>query len=380
MSSRQTRFSVLLLALVVFSLLAAPIAAGAESPANGITSPANGAALSGTVEVKGYASDPNFQKWQLDLLPGGDANQAIFLAYGTNPGEFSYSFDTSRWPAGQHALRLRVVRNDSNYSEYVSRFTLGGTPPATAPTAAPATVAASSTVTPTKDIVATAIAAGNFKTLVKAVQAAGLVSALQGKGPFTVFAPTDAAFAAVPAATLNGLLADPKALSNVLLYHVLAGEVKAAQVTDGLTAKTLQGSPVTFSVKNGKPMINDANIVATDIMASNGVIHVIDKVILPPATPAAQDNGITSPANGAALSGTVEVKGYANNPNFQKWQLDLLPGGDANQAIFLAYGTNPGQFSYTLDASGLPKGNHELRLRVVRSDSNYDEYFVKFTR
>ena len=121
-----------------------------------------------------------------------------------------------------------------------------------------------------------------------AVKAAGLVSALQGKGPFTVFAPTDAAFAKLPAGTVEGLLKDPKALSNILLYHVLSGEVKAAAVTDGLTAKTLQGSPVTFKMMDGKPMINGANITATDIMASNGVIHVIDSVILPPAAAAAR--------------------------------------------------------------------------------------------
>ncbi len=164
-----------------------------------------------------------------------------------------------------------------------------------------------------KDIVATAIGAGQFKTLVAAVQAAGLVSALQGKGPFTVFAPTDEAFAKLPAGTVEGLLKDPKALSNILLYHVLSGEVKAAAVKDGLTAKTLQGSPVTFTIMDGKPMINGANIVATDIMASNGVIHVIDSVILPPprlpAAAAAKSNGLTAPKDGASVSGTVEIMG-----------------------------------------------------------------------
>ena len=91
---------------------------------NGITSPKDGATVSGTVDVKGYASDPSFMKWQLDVLPGGDANAAIFLAAGDTPGEFSYTVDTTAFPNGEHALRLRVVRADSNYDEYVTKFTV----------------------------------------------------------------------------------------------------------------------------------------------------------------------------------------------------------------------------------------------------------------
>ena len=216
------------------------------------------------------------------------------------------------------------------------------------------------------------------------MQAAGLVEALQGKGPFTVFAPTDAAFAALPAGTVESLLKDPKALSNILLYHVVPGEVKAAAVKDGLTATTLQGSPVAFKIADGKPSIQGANIVATDVMAANGVIHVIDKVILPPAAAAAPKtaamaNGITNLKDGTKVSGTAEIKGYANDPKFQKWQLDVLPGGDANAAISLAVGNNPGEFSYTVDTTKFPNGDHALRLRVVRADSNYDEYVTKFS-
>lgn len=134
-----------------------------------------------------------------------------------------------------------------------------------------------------KDIVDTAIEAGSFSTLVAAVQAAGLVDALKAEGPFTVFAPTDDAFAQVPAETLEALLADPEALGEILLYHVVPGKVMAADLSDGLTAATLQGAPVTFSLTADGAKVNDANIVATDVEASNGVIHVIDAVILPPA-------------------------------------------------------------------------------------------------
>ena len=158
------------------------------------------------------------------------------------------------------------------------------TPAQPAPTEPPTAVP---TVAAPKDIVDTAVAAGGFTTLVAAVQAAGLVDALKGEGPFTVFAPTDEAFAALPKETLDALLADPKALAEILTYHVLAGKVMAADVTDGLSAPTLAGPAVAFTIVDGKPMINDANIVATDVVASNGVIHVIDKVILPPAEEAA---------------------------------------------------------------------------------------------
>ncbi len=132
-----------------------------------------------------------------------------------------------------------------------------------------------------KDIVDTAVAAGDFNTLVTAVKAAGLVETLKGEGPFTVFAPTDAAFAKVPTDTLNALLADKAALANVLTYHVVAGNVMAANVVKLTSAVTVQGQAVSIAVKDDKVYVDGAQVVATDIKASNGVIHVIDAVILP---------------------------------------------------------------------------------------------------
>ena len=132
-----------------------------------------------------------------------------------------------------------------------------------------------------KDIVDTAVAAGDFNTLVTAVKAAGLVETLKGEGPFTVFAPTDAAFAKVPTDTLNALLADKAALANVLTYHVVAGKVMAADVVKLTSAETVQGQAVSIEVKDGKVYVDGAQAVTTDIKASNGVIHVIDAVILP---------------------------------------------------------------------------------------------------
>jgi uncharacterized surface protein with fasciclin (FAS1) repeats len=131
------------------------------------------------------------------------------------------------------------------------------------------------------DIVETAVAAGSFKTLVTAVQAAGLVETLKGKGPFTVFAPTDEAFAKLPAGTVEALLKDKAKLTAILTYHVVAGKVMAADAIKLTEAKTVNGQ--SFKIVAGKDgvMVDNAKVVKTDIVASNGVIHVIDNVILP---------------------------------------------------------------------------------------------------
>ena len=132
-----------------------------------------------------------------------------------------------------------------------------------------------------KDIVDTAVAAGNFKTLAKLLTDAGLVDTLKGAGPFTVFAPTDDAFAKVPKATLEALGKDKEKLKAVLTYHVVPGKVTAAQVTKLKDAKTVQGQSVKISMMGDTVMIDNAHVVKADIMASNGVIHVIDSVLLP---------------------------------------------------------------------------------------------------
>jgi uncharacterized surface protein with fasciclin (FAS1) repeats len=131
-----------------------------------------------------------------------------------------------------------------------------------------------------KDIVETAVAAGQFNTLATALQAAGLVETLKGEGPFTVFAPTDEAFAKIPHADLQALLADKAKLTKVLTYHVVPGKVTAADVVKIKEAKTAEGQSIKIDTADGVK-VDGANVVKTDIMASNGVIHVIDSVILP---------------------------------------------------------------------------------------------------
>ena len=131
-----------------------------------------------------------------------------------------------------------------------------------------------------KDIVDTAVEAGTFETLLAAATAAGLVDTLKSDGPFTVFAPTDEAFAALPAGTVEGLLEDIPTLTAILTYHVVPGKVMSGDLSDGMMAATVNGAEITISTMDGVK-VDGATVVAADIEASNGVIHVIDQVILP---------------------------------------------------------------------------------------------------
>ena len=180
-------------------------------------------------------------------------------------------------------------------------------------------VSFSSQASAQKDIVDTAVGAGSFNTLVAAAKAAGLVETLKGKGPLTVFAPTDEAFAKLPKGTVESLLKpENKAkLAAILTYHVVAGKVTAADVVKVKSAKSVQGSDIAVNVAGGKVKVNNANVVKTDIMCSNGVIHVIDSVILPPekkdivdtAVGAGSFNTLVAAVKAAGLVETLKGKG-----------------------------------------------------------------------
>jgi uncharacterized surface protein with fasciclin (FAS1) repeats len=149
--------------------------------------------------------------------------------------------------------------------------------------AARTTIASSPAQKPKANIVQTAVAAGQFTTLASLLKKAGLAGTLQGKGPFTVFAPTDAAFAKVPKSTLNALAKDKAKLRAVLLYHVASGRVPASKVVKLESVKTLNGARARVRVSSGKVFVGGARVTSPDVMASNGVIHVVNKVLLPPA-------------------------------------------------------------------------------------------------
>jgi uncharacterized surface protein with fasciclin (FAS1) repeats len=156
---------------------------------------------------------------------------------------------------------------------------------------------------PEKDVVDTAIGAGQFKTLVTAVKEAGLVDTLKGTGPFTVFAPTDEALAKVPKEKLEALLKDKKALTAVLTYHVVPGKVMAADVVKLDSAKTVQGESLKIVARDGKVTVNGVNVVKTDIVCTNGVIHVIDAVLVPTGRPSPAQERIEQVLSGAEAQG-----------------------------------------------------------------------------
>jgi uncharacterized surface protein with fasciclin (FAS1) repeats len=160
---------------------------------------------------------------------------------------------------------------------------LGGSAVAMAIMATPVTAQMAKATLPNPDIVDVAVSAGSFNTLVAAVKAAGLVETLKGDGPFTVFAPTDEAFAKLPAGTVEALLKpENKAkLKAILTYHVIAGKVMAKDAAGLTSAETVQGQSISIKAKNGSVWVDNAQVIKTDIAASNGVIHVIDAVILP---------------------------------------------------------------------------------------------------
>jgi hypothetical protein len=247
MSNKSSQLRILFAALVIAAILGLPMAAGAQI-ANGISSPAEGATVRGTVDVKGYADNPSFSKWQLDLLPGGDPNAAVFLALGVAPRDFVYALDTTKWPDGNHALRARVVRADGNYDEYLRKIVIAN---------------------------------------------------------------------------------------------------RAAAATGGAAAAA-------------PPKATPATAPVTKTVAA--------------ATAAAAANGISTPPDGATVSGDVNVTGNASDVTFQKWQLDLVQGKNANVVIFLSVGNTSGTLTYTLNTKVYPDGPYGLRLRNVRRDGNYAEY------
>lgn len=202
-------------------------------------------------------------------------------------------------------------------------------PPAAAPEAAPAEEAPEPV-----SILDTAAAAGSFNTLAEAVKAAGLTLTLKGGGPFTVFAPTDDAFAAVPQETLDALLADPEALRHVLLYHVVPGQVASADLTDGMTARTAAGEDVSFWVSPDGVKVNTANVVTPDVAASNGIIHVIDSVLIPPSM--GGDVGASTAAAGGEAAQEAAPEATPEAMSTETTAPDTLPvTGGANDGALL---------------------------------------------
>ncbi len=385
----QSRKKIVLLivaALMVMSLPLAVAAQTADTMTNGITAPADGATVSGAVAVTGYASDANFMKWQLDLLPGGDESAAAFLDLGEEQGVFTYTLNTVGLPNGEHALRLRIVRNDSNYTEYTTKFTIAnGAATAPAATAAPAAAAApAATATPAAVAAVAAEVTGNgFVAPREGATVSGVVE-VRGNA-------TSADFMKWQLDLLPGSDASAAAFLDLGeeqgVFTYTLDTTNLPQGEHSLRLRVVRGDSnydeyfVKFTIGPATAAVAARATAAAPVAAraTAAVTTTTTTTTTAVATPVAMTNGITAPADGATVSGTVAVTGYASDANFMKWQLDLLPGGDESAAAFLDLGEEQGVFTYTLNTVGLPNGEHALRLRIVRNDSNYTEYTSKFT-
>jgi hypothetical protein len=369
-------------ALAVFVVFALPLAAGAADMTNGITNPADGSTVSGTVDVTGYASAPGFWKWQLDILPGGAEDAASFLAVGETEGEFSYSLDTTAYPNGEHALRLRIVTTDGNYQEFVNKFTISN---------AAAAAAAAPTEAMTAEAAATPAAAPTAAATPAPAEANGITNPADGS---TVSGSVDVmGYASAPEFSKWQLDILPGGAEDAASFLALGEESGVFTHTLDTTAYPNGDYALRLRVvttdSNYQEFVNNftiANAAAAPAATTTTAETMTPEAAATPAaapsaaaTPApAEANGITSPKAGATVSGSVDVMGYASAPDFWKWQLDLLPVGHEDLASFLAVGETEGEFTYTLDTTSYPNGDYALRLRIVTTDGNYQEFVNTF--
>jgi len=367
------------------------MAAGAANP-NGISSPADGAVVSGTISVAGTANDASFKKWQLDLLIGGDPNQPAYLASGTTAGDFTQSVNTWTWPDGVYALRLRIVKTDSNFTTFTNKITIAnkGTPAATA-AATTATAAATPTVaaaTATVAAAATTAAAAATTATTNGISAPADGSAVSGTINVAGYA-NDPSFKKWQLdLLLGGDSNKPVFLGTATTAGSFTQSVNTWTWPDGKYALRLRvvkqdGNykeyAVNISIANkGAPAATTAAATATAAPAATAAATAAPMAVATP-TATTTPNAITAPAEGDTVAGTISVTGYANDPSFKKWQLDLLLGADNNRPVFLASGTTGGAFTQSLSTWTLPDGAYALRLRIVKQDSNYTEIVRKIT-
>ncbi len=337
---------------------------------NRISNPPPGAIVSGELKIKGVAAGPDFARWRLDLLLNGNEQLVVFLDDSEKPREEESTFeriDTALFPDGTHVLRLRVYHKDGTFEEYLrpvtfangnTSFVLGGgyviegkTEEPGAETT-PETQSAEATPVPTQPPVV-----GNGITEpVDGAQVSGVIR-VKGRADAPNFA---------------------RWQLELLLYgdenqRILIAEGEKPRPKEGTFKKIdTTGFPDGTHVLRLRVVYTDANYEEYRVRI------VVDNRELLASVP--NQNGITSPSDGAVLQGVVKVEGVAFDPNFKKWQLDLLLYGDPNQAIFLDRSSRPRRIPEvltTVDTTQYPDGTHALRLRVVRTDGNYDEYAVR---
>lgn len=380
---RQNWFRAVLVLTVLASLVVTPLLVSAQQE-NGFTNVSDGATVSGTVTVEGYAADPNFLRWELFVFPGGDDNARIWVAGGDEAGEFSVDLDTTIFPDGDHVLALRVVKSPAqNYDEHTVNVTLAN---AGAPEAAPAeepVVEATETTTATVEAPAAAVPAETAP-----VNGFDVEDGVEVSGTVTV-----TGYADTTGFTKWQLDVVPFGNADDAIFAAVGEEAGAFSYVLDTTAFPDGDHQLRLRVVNNTGNYDEYFV---DVTVANGEAEpaaaveataavtetatTTQTVEAPAAAPAPETpaNGLDL-EDGATVSGTVEVTGYADRENFKRWDLFVLPGGDESAKIWVASGETPGEFTVTLDTTQFPNGEHAFSLRVVESvTSNYSETITNF--
>lgn len=375
-------FRAVLVLTVLASLVVAPLLVSAQQE-NGFSNVSDGATVSGTVTVEGYADDPNFLRWDMFVFPGGDDNSKIWVASGDEAGEFSVDLDTTIFPDGDHALALRVVKTPAqNYDEYVVNFTLANAGAAPAEEEAAPAEEVEAEAAPVEEEAAPA------EVTAAPVSGFDAEDGIEVSGTVTVTGYADTAgfvkwqLDVVPFGNAGDAI--------FAAYGEDAGEFSYAldttQFPDGdhqLRLRVVDNTGnydeyfVDVTVANGEAMpAEEVEVEATETMTDTTEAEAPAEVEAPAAE--ARANGLDL-EDGATVSGTVDVTGYAADPNFLRWDLFVLPGGDDSAKIWVASGDEAGEFTVTLDTTQFPDGEHAFSLRVVTSPAqNYMEYITNF--
>jgi hypothetical protein len=384
---RNKWLRMVLVLTVLASLVATPLLVSAQTE-NGITAPADDATVSGTATVTGYADDPNFLRWDLFVLPGGDDSGKIWVASGSTAGEFSVDLDTTKFPDGDHAFSLRVVKSPrQDYDEYITNFTLAN---AGAPAAAPE-------VDAEEAVVEEAVVEEAEAPAAAAEAEAAPSNGLDLEDGATVSGTVDVTgYADRENFKRWDLFVLPGGADSGKIWVASGDEAGEFTVTldttkfpDGDHAFSLRvvesvksnydEYTTNFTLANAEapdaaPAVEEAEAEA-EVEAEAETEEVVEA---PVAAAPAMVNGLAL-ADGATVSGTVDVTGYADDPNFLRWDLFVLPGGDDSARIWVASGDEAGEFTVTLDTTQFPDGEHAFSLRVVTNPrQDYTEYVTNF--
>lgn len=374
---------------ILASLIATPLLVSAQEDF-GFTAPTDGATISGVVTVTGVTPTDGYERWELLVFPGGNdsALSTIYVTGGDTLGEVSYDLDTTIFPDGDHVLALRVVRPDTNYTDFRANVTVAnaGAAPAEAVEVAEEEAApAEEEVAPVEEEAAPA------EETAAPVNGFDAEDGIEVSGTVTV-----TGYANTVGFDKWQLDVVPFGVADDAIFAALgeeAGEfsyvLDTTQFPDGDHQLRLR---VVDSTGNYDEYFVDVTVANDEAAPAEGVeVEVEAAETMTETVEAEAPAAVEAPAaearangldleDGATVSGTVDVTGYADDPDFDKWDLFVLPGGDESAKIFLAQGTEAGEFTVTIDTTNFPDGDHVFSLRVVRAtDGNYTESLVPFT-